>query len=475
MTIRLRLTLWYAVTLVVLFLIVGGVVWYQYSRMVRETSDQELAARAEDVAASLGKSAAASPDTADPAWRGIFAAVFTRAGTLVSASQDAPVGLTPPLLGRSTLRVRPDGEAYAVEVIAGPDGTTIVAGRPLGKIEAGLADLARLMLFAGLASTLAALGGGWWLAGRALHPVSVMVREANAIGTGDLGRRLQVPAADDELGRLGRTLNDMLDRVAETVRRERRFVAAASHDLRTPIATLQAELELAADHGHDPELLLAAIRMAHGDAVRLAVLASDLLRLAEADSSGRELLRQPVSILDLVAGLTTRFAPVAAAGGVKITVGGSDAVVLVDRVRIEQAIGNLLTNAVRESAPGTEVLVMVQATPPTARTGGTLVVDVLDRGPGVPADIRDRLFQPFGARPAGRDGRTGLGLATAAAAVEAHGGHLRYDERPGGGAQFRLDVPLPPEPAPEAPRPVGLLPSDAVRTVSPGPDARGAG
>jgi signal transduction histidine kinase len=298
-----------------------------------------------------------------------------------------------------------------------------------------------------------------------------MVREARAIGTGDLGRRLQVPAADDELGRLGRTLNDMLDRVAETVRRERRFVAAASHDLRTPIATLQAELELAADHGHDPDALLAAIRMAHGDAVRLAVLASDLLRLAEADSSGRELLRQPVSILDLVAGLVTRFAPVAAAGDVRMTVGGSDAVVRIDRVRIEQAIGNLLSNAVRESAPGTEVLVTVQTTPPTARTGGTLVVDVLDRGPGVPVEIRDRLFQPFGARPAGRDGRTGLGLATAVAAVEAHDGQLRYAERPGGGAQFTLEVPLPPEPDAEPAGPVVVVPAD---TVAPAPLRRAA-
>ncbi len=457
MTIRLRLTLWYAVTLVVLFTIVGTVVWTQYDRMVRETSDQELAARAEDVASSLGASATGSADTADPAWRGIFAAVFTQSGSLASASHDAPAGLARPALGRSTLRIGASWTAYAIEAIAGPNGTVIVAGRPLAQIEAGLADLARLMLFAGLIATLAGLGGGWWLAGRALHPVSVMVREANAIGTGELGHRLQVPATDDELGRLGRTLNDMLDRVAETVRRERRFVAAASHDLRTPIATLQAELELAAAHGHDPDTLLASIRMAHGDAVRLAALASDLLRLAEADASGRELLRGPVSIRDLVAGLITRYAPVAAARGVLVTVGGPDAVVRVDRVRIEQAIGNLLTNAVRESAPGTEVQVIVHATPPTAATGGTLAVDVLDRGPGVPAEIRDRLFQPFGARPAGRDGRTGLGLATAAAAVEAHGGRLRYEDRPSGGAQFSLEVPLPPDPVAEAAAPVPLM------------------
>ena len=281
MTIRLRLTIWYAATLVVLFAVVGGVVWYQYSRIVRETVDQELAARADDIGASLDKSATATPDTTDPAWRGIFGAVFTRTGSLASASQDAPAGLAAPRLGRATLTLGPARVAYAIEAIAGPDGTTIVAGRPLAQVDSGLADLARLMLLAGAIATLAALGGGWWLAGRALHPVSVMVREVNAIETGDLVRRLEVPAADDELGRLGRTLNAMLDRVAETVRRERRFVATASHDLRTPIATLQAELELSATYEHDPDALLASIRLAHGDAVRLSALASDLLRLAE--------------------------------------------------------------------------------------------------------------------------------------------------------------------------------------------------
>ena len=141
MTIRLRLTIWYAVTLVVLFAVVGGVVWYQYSRIVRETVDQELAARAEDLGASLGKSATATPDTTDPAWRGIFGAVFTRNGTLAGASQDVPEGLVAPRLGRATLTLGPAKVAYAIEAIAGPDGTTIVAGRPLAQVDSGLADL----------------------------------------------------------------------------------------------------------------------------------------------------------------------------------------------------------------------------------------------------------------------------------------------------------------------------------------------
>jgi two-component system, OmpR family, sensor kinase len=463
MTIRLRLGLWYAATLVVLFAVVGGIVWYQYSRMVRDTVDQELAARADDIRSSMSTSSTSGPDTTDPAWRGIFGAVFDARGMLASSSLDTPPGMTVPALGHSTMRLGPGGAAFAVVAIDGPAGSTVVAGRALAAIDGGLADLARLMLVAACLATLAALAGGWWLAGRALHPVSVMVREAHAIEMGDLGQRLRVPAADDELGRLARTLNGMLDRVAETVRRERRFVATASHDLRTPIATLQAELELASVSGNDPVALLASIRAAHGDAIRLASLAADLLHLAEADESGRALLRRPVAIREVLDGLVARFAPVAALRAVHIRVDAPDVVVVVDRVRLEQAIGNLLGNAIRESDPGLDVDIRVDAQPIRATGDTLLVVDVLDRGPGVPAELRDRLFQPFGAGPSARDTRTGLGLATVAAAVHAHGGSVRYEDRPGGGAWFRIEVPVsgaePPVPGAEPPpRPHGLPP-----------------
>ena len=442
MTIRLRLSLWYAATLVVVFVVVGGLVWYQYSRTVRETVDQELAARAEDISSSLGKTSTASPDTTDPAWRGIFGAVFDAHDVLSNASQDTPPGITVPALGQSTLRLGPSRAAYAVVTIAGPGGSTIVAGRPLAPVDAGLADLGRVMLLAGSVATLAALAGGWWLAGRALHPVSVMVREAQAIQTGDLDRRLRVPSTDDELGRLARTLNGLLERVAETVRRERRFVVTASHDLRTPIATLQAELELASGIGQDPEALRAAIRAAQGDAIRLASLAADLLHLAEADESGRALLRQPVAIREVTDGLVARFAPVAMAQGVRISADVPDAIVMVDRVRLEQAIGNLIGNAVRESPPGAEVEVRVDLRSAGPSVTGLLTLVVLDRGPGVPIELQDRLFLPFGTGPTGRDGRMGLGLATVAAAVRAHGGTVGYSDRPGGGACFRVEIPV---------------------------------
>jgi two-component system OmpR family sensor kinase len=441
-TIRLRLTIWFVVTIVVLFSLVGGITWFQYSRMVHSTLNQELAARADDVRSSLEASPSGLPDTTEPAWLGIFAAVFTTNGDLAGASRDAPAGLAVPALGARTVYLGPGRVAYAIDAIAGPDGATIVAGRPLTQVEAGLTDLAGLMLLVGVVASAASLAGGWWLAGRALRPVDAMVREANRIGTDELDRRLPVPATDDEIGRLARTLNALLDRVAETVQRERRFVATASHDLRTPIASLQGELEIAAMHGTDRASLMRSIRAAHADTVRLAALASNLLRLAEAESSGRELLRRPVPVRDLLDGVVYRFSPLATARRVTIETTAPDVVADIDRVRLEQAVGNLLSNAILESSPGATVEVKVVIEQGGAPQGRTMVIDVLDRGPGVPARLRDRLFQPFAMEPAGRDDRTGLGLATAAAAAEAHAGKIGYRDRPGGGAWFQLSIPL---------------------------------
>lgn len=441
MSIRLRLTLWYAATLVGLFLVGGTIIWVQYGRMLQSTTQDTLRARAEDVRLSLAVNGNGRPETTDPAWLGIFAAVFTRTGALASASRDTPAGIVPPPVGSYTMRLGPQGLSYAVEVTPGPQGMTIVAGRPMAQIDASLKDLAALMAGVGLLAGGASVVGGWRLAGRALRPVGLMVREANSIGMEDLERRLPVSPADDEVSRLARTMNSLLDRVAEGVRREHRFVMTASHELRTPIAALQTELELASTHERDPAALLAAIHAAHADTVRLAALASDLLRLAEADSAGRELLRQSVSLRELADGMVARFGPLATPRGVRVVVDAPDASVFVDRLRIEQALGNLLSNAILESGDEGEVEVRARVLAGAGKEARRLEVDVLDRGPGVPAALRDRLFMPFGSGPSGREGRTGLGLATAAAAVRAHEGRIWYRDRPGGGAWFGFVVP----------------------------------
>jgi hypothetical protein len=233
----------------------------------------------------------------------------------------------------------------------------------------------------------------------------------------------------------------MLDRVAGAIRRERAFVVAASHDLRTPITALRTELELAARGNATRSELLAAIRDAHGDSVRLSELTADLLRLAEADANGRQLVRQPVAVRELLQGVLRRVDALAGERDVAVELQAPDVTVDVDRVRLEQAITNLLTNAIREAPEGSSVVVEAIVGSAGQAAGSSLSVRVLDRGPGVPHELREFLFVPFAAKASGRVHGNGLGLAVAAAAVRAHGGTIDYANRPGGGAVFSLTVP----------------------------------
>jgi two-component system, OmpR family, sensor kinase len=299
-------------------------------------------------------------------------------------------------------------------------------------------------------ATLSSLAGGWWLAGRALRPVALITAEASQISAADIERRLPVPPHNDELRALATTLNGMLDRVAEGLRRQRTFVAAASHDLRTPIAALQAELELAEDVRTTDSELRSAVRAAHADAVRLGALATGLLDLAAADADGRALVRSPVRTDLLVESVARRVEPLARERGGSIKRIAPDRLVRVDRVRLEQALTNLMVNAITYGPPSGEVEVVAQVDPvpgPGANgnghaTGTVLSIEVLDRGPGVPAEIANLLFEPFHRGPNAVGPGTGLGLATAAAAIRAHHGSIGFEPRSGGGTRFWIRLPV---------------------------------
>jgi signal transduction histidine kinase len=272
-----------------------------------------------------------------------------------------------------------------------------------------------------------------------------MTAEARQMGATDIERRLPVPPRRDELQELATTLNDMLDRVGQALHRQRRFVASASHDLRTPIAALQAELELAEDDGTSDTELRIAVRAAHGDAVRLGELATALLDLATADADGRALVRSPVRTDLLLESVARRVGPLAREHRTRLMRTAPRRVVRVDRVRLEQALTNLIVNAITYGPPGSEVEVVARFDPvddPAPRETPTMLsIDVLDRGPGVPPESANRLFEPFhrGANAVGPG--NGLGLATAAAAIRAHHGTVGFEPRSDGGARFWVRLP----------------------------------
>ena len=278
--------------------------------------------------------------------------------------------------------------------------------------DEALAALLVLLLLVGPVALLLATVAGYVLAGAALRPVESMRREATEISSATSGRRLPVPEARDEVRRLGETLNEMLERLEEGLLRERRFVADAGHELRTPLALLRTEFELALRRPRSHEELERAIRSATEEVDRLIRLAEDLLVL---DRSGEAALRPAEvdarELLDAVAG---RFAARAAEEGRAIEVHGSGSI-HGDRDRLEQALDSLVDNALTHGGGA----VRLEA----GRDGDSVTLRVADEGDGFPPDFLPHAFERFSRADSARTtGGAGLGLAIVDAVARAHGG-----------------------------------------------------
>jgi signal transduction histidine kinase len=244
-----------------------------------------------------------------------------------------------------------------------------------------------------------------------------------------------VPAANDEIGRLGATLNEMLARLEAAFARERSFVSDASHELRTPLSILRTELELALRQGRSEEELRAALRSAAEETDRLNQLAEDLLVLARSDQGELELHVEQVPAGELLERAGRRFAGRAASAGRSIDVApDGDLLVHVDEPRIEQALTNLVENALRHGAG--EVVLAAEA------RDGSVELHVRDSGPGFPEGFLPSAFERFTRADRARSrGGAGLGLAIVAAIASAHGGEAAVRNRPGGGADAWIRLP----------------------------------
>ncbi|TXS56952.1 sensor histidine kinase [Streptomyces sp. t39] len=325
---------------------------------------------------------------------------------------------------------RADYRFASVEVTSGErqQTYTVHAGAPLTTEQDAVGTVRDAMLV-GLPLLLAVVGSVTWLVTRrALRPVEGIRSEMAAItASEDLSRRVPEPPSRDEVARLARTTNETLAALEASVERQRRFVADASHELRSPIASLRTQLEVGAAH---PELL--DVPGAVEDTVRLQQLAADLLLLARLDAGERpggasvdmgRLLREEV----------------AQRSGDRVAVrvdAGEGPEVSGARGQLARVVGNLLDNAQRHAA--TEVTAIVRS------ERGQVVLTVGDDGEGVPPAERERIFERFVRLDDARtrdDGGAGLGLAIARDVARRHGGTLTVGSSPRGGALFELRLP----------------------------------
>jgi two-component system OmpR family sensor kinase len=298
-----------------------------------------------------------------------------------------------------------------------------------------LQDLLELLLLSGPVALVLASLAAYGVAAAALRPVEAMRARAATISTAERGERLPVPPTDDEIARLGVTLNEMLERLGEALEHERAFVADASHELRTPLTILRAELDLALAEGRSASELRAALASAAEETDRLTQLADGLLTIAQTERGQLPLRLERIELREALEGVRRRFARRAEEEGRTIALRGGPLEIEVDRLRIEQAVGNVVDNALRYGSG--EVSVSL------APAGHDAVeIRICDRGPGFPPGFLPRAFdrfsRPGGARP---DGGSGLGLAIVRTIARAHGGEA-HAANDGGGAEVWLSLPL---------------------------------
>lgn len=452
--VRLRVTLAFAGVMAIVIAGAGLFLRVSLASDLDQSIDRALRARAADVSALVAQAdeglsqAGQSPLTEAGE---SFAQVIDRGGRVVDAT---PLLRERPLLDAGELaRATRDTVVVDRESVPGLDESArllatpaqgdrgrlvVVVGTSLEDQEDAIRHLTTLLLFGGPVALLLASLAGYGVASAALRPVEAMRRRAARISGGDEGERLPVAPARDEVRSLGETLNDMLARIDRALARERGFVADASHELRTPLAILKTELELALRGEKSIGELRAAIASAGEETDRLTRLAEDLLVIARSDRGQLPVRLEALVTCAALEAVRDRFAARAMRDGRTIDVEHDGLIALeADRLRLDQALGNLVENALEHGAGA----ITVSAVP----AGDAVELRVADEGPGIAAEFESHAFERFSrADPARGRGGAGLGLAIVRAIARAHGGEAHVANRDAGGFEAWLALPASP-------------------------------
>ena len=457
--VRLRVTLAFTAAMAVLLAGLGVFVNLRFASQLDETIDQGLRSRAGEIEALADRGGSGLRDVAGSALSesdDSFAELLAPDGRVIDA--------TPQLADRRVLPIEAlasasDGAVFvdlefepavdngparllASPISIGGRETILVVGAALDDRADALDNLRAVLLVGGPVALLVAALVGYLAAGLALRPVEAMRRRAAAISADVPDERLPVSPADDELRRLGETLNAMLDRLEAAIERERAFVDDASHELRTPLALHKTELELALRYSHEPEELRAAISSAVAEVDRLIRLAEDLPLVARSDKGRLALRPERLDLRATLEAVRERFAARAAESGRTLEIGEVDTPDLeADRLRIEQALANLVENALRHGDGPVALW--------AERRNGAVRLHVTDEGAGFPPGFAERAFDRFSRGDGARGGGgAGLGLAIAAAIAEAHRGSAGAAAREPAGLDAWIELPFTPVSSP---------------------------
>jgi heavy metal sensor kinase len=453
--IRWRLTLWYAGLLALVIVLFSLTLYVGLRRILYATLDETLHQQAALVVSTiqvtdgipqLPGTNARDRTAGDHYVRltDVSGRTVDGASSIRGALPEDQDGLSRALSGRFAMRwISADGQP--MREMSEP---VVSHGQLIGALQVGtsgeeLTDTLQLtvvlLIVAGPLILLAASLGGIWIAGRVLQPVDRITGLAAEIEETDLSRRINLNLPDDQIGRLARTFNGMLDRIEDAFRRQRQFTADASHELRTPLTLMQNQIELALRQPRDPGEDRAVLEALAGDLDRLTRLANALLLLARGDAHAIRLNYEDVDLPVVLGLIAEQYGPVAADAGVAIRLDAEPALLRADQDRVIQVLVNLVDNALRHSPAGTEIML-------GCRTEDSWACFwVIDHGAGIAPDHLPHLGERFFRIEQDRDrarGGIGLGLSICKAIIVAHGGTMAITSSPGAGTSVMVRLPV---------------------------------
>lgn len=439
-SVRFRITLVAVIVLAVVLSATGALLLAVQRNQQLANLDTSLSRRADDVAGLIDDPGDSPRVLASQA--GDDAVVQVVDGGRIVAGTPNAVSLAPiatPPVGResiatvSTLPVEDDRYRLLSRRISSAEGEVVVhVAENLDDADDVNRALLVALLFAVPMSVAVLSALVWILVGRALRPVEALRSEVADIRGTDLARRVTKPASGDEIERLAGTMNSMLDRVQDATDRQQRFVGDASHELRSPLTRMRAELEVDLADA-DTSDLVATHESVLAEATELSALLDDLLLLARLgpDAPNR---RTEVDLDDLVLAESRQRRE---EGSVVDVTAVTPVSVLGDQAQLMRVVRNLLDNAVRHADSRVSVTL--------SEADGRAILEVTDDGPGVPTEHADHIFQRFTRLDQARarqDGGTGLGLAIVREIVERHDGVVNLDRNHRPGARFVVDLPV---------------------------------
>jgi heavy metal sensor kinase len=452
-SIRTQLTGWYMAAVALMLIVYATATFLAVRHEFGEQLDNQLHEDFEGAEGALTRSADGAiqwngerhhdNDTAEQLAFDVWSIAGERLPVAGSSTVLPPLTAAPPSAGYRYESIAVGGQRWRMLTgshVVGDLPVFLRVTRSEQRLRGQLGEILTVLLLGLPLVTLLAGVGGYLLARRALVPIDHLASEARRITADRLHERLSVQNPHDEIGRLATVVNDTFARLESSFDQLRRFTADASHELRTPLAVIRGIGEGAVSDVRTAAEYRDVIGSMLEEVDRLTTLVDTLLRLSHGDAGTIRLVCERLDLGELASEIVSSLRILAEERSQRLTLTAAEpAIVSVDRLVLREAITNVVDNAIKYSPPDSTIEAVVRA------SDGHAIVSVADEGPGIAPEHRHRIFDRFFRIDEGRSrdaGGSGLGLAIARWAVEVNGGEVTVEQRPNGGALFRISLPL---------------------------------